>query len=135
MSKRIVDVEGIGVRYAALLISEGIQTTDNLLKVGGDKKGRKQLAEKTTISEKKLLTWVNMCDLYRVNGVGSQFAELLEGAGVDSVKELGTRKAANLALAMAEVNQAKRVCRVSPSILETSIWIEQAKQLQPIVSH
>lgn len=135
MTKRIDDVEGIGLKYAALLMSEGVKTTDNLLEVGADRKGRKSLAEKTAISEKMLLTWVNMCDLFRVRGVGGQFAELLEAAGVDTVKELRTRNAANLALAMAEVNKARRICRVSPSIVMTSKWIEEAKQLRPVVSH
>lgn len=135
MSKRIDDVEGIGLKYAALLISEGIKTTENLLEAGANKKGRKSIAEKTAISEKMILTWVNMCDLFRVKGVGGQFAELLESAGVDTVKELRNRNAANLALAMAEVNKTKRICRVSPSIVLTSKWIEQAKQLEPIVSH
>ena len=135
MSKRIDDVEGIGLKYAALLISEGIKTTENLLEAGANKKGRKSIAEKTDISEKMILTWVNMCDLFRVKGVGGQFAELLESAGVDTVKELRNRNAANLALAMAEVNKTKRICRVSPSIVLTSKWIEQAKQLEPIVSH
>ncbi len=135
MAKNIQDVEGIGPKYAEQLKQAGISSPDKLLEVGCSKKGRKELAEKTGISETLILTWVNMCDLFRINGVGGQFAELMEGAGVDTVKELRNRNAENLAAKMAEVNDAKHLCKVSPSVSMVEKWIEQAKSLEPMVTH
>ena len=97
MSRSIQNVEGIGPKYAELLGREGIKTTAKLLEIGRDRSGRKVLAEKTAINEKNILKWVNMCDLFRINGVAGQYSELLEGAGVDTVKELRNRNAENLA--------------------------------------
>lgn len=135
MSKSIQEIQGIGPTYMELLKQENINTTGKLLEVGGNKAGRKQLAEKTTISEKKILSWVNMCDLFRISGVAGQFAELLEGAGVDTVKELRNRNAENLAAKMAEVNNEKNLCKVSPGATAVAKWIEQAKTLEPMVTH
>jgi len=135
MSKSIQDVEGIGPKYAELLKQEGINTADKLLEIGGTKSGRKGLAEKTSINEKNILKWVNMCDLFRISGVAGQFAELLEGAGVDTVKELRNRNAENLAEKMAEVNNEKKLCKASPSAKTVIKWVEQAKQMEPKVSH
>ena len=135
MTKRIQEVEGIGPKYAELLDIEGIKTTSKLLEIGCDKKGRQTLAEKTTISEKTILKWVNMCDLFRVKGVAGQYAELLEGAGVDTVKELRTRNAENLTDKMVTVNREKKLCKVAPSINSVSKWIEQAKEMPPMITH
>ncbi len=135
MSKEIQSVEGIGPKYAELLVQEGINTTDKLLEVACSKSGRKELAEKTSINETIILKWVNMCDLFRINGVAGQFAELLEGAGVDTVKELRNRNADNLAEKMAAVNKEKHLYKTSPSSTTVSKWIEQAKTLEPMVTH
>ena len=135
MSKSIQDVEGIGPKYATLLKQEGIHTPDKLLSVGGNRAGRKILAEKTSINEKLILKWVNMCDLFRIKGVAGQFSELLEGAGVDTVKELRNRNAENLAEKMAEVNKAKRLCKASPSAKTVTKWVDQAKKLAPAVTY
>ncbi len=135
MSKSIQDVEGIGPKFAEMLKQEGIVTVEKLLEVGCSKSGRKGLAEKTSINEKTILKWVNMCDLFRVNGVAGQFAELLKGSGVDTVKELRTRNADNLAEKMSEVNKEKHLCKTSPSSATVSKWVEQAKTLDPMVTH
>ena len=135
MSRKIQDVEGIGPKYAELLKQEGINTTDKLLELCCNKAGRKDLAEKISINEKNILKWVNMCDLFRINGVAGQFAELLEGAGVDTVKELRNRNAENLADKMAEVNKEKNLCKTSPSAATVSKWVEQAKEMEPMVTH
>lgn len=135
MSKDIQSVEGIGPKYAELLIQEGIKTTDKLLEVACNKSGRKKLAEKTSINETSILKWVNMCDLFRINGVAGQFAELLEGSGVDTVKELRNRNADNLTEKMAAVNKEKHLCKTSPGSKTVSSWIEQAKTIEPMVTH
>lgn len=135
MSKMIQEVEGIGPKYAEMLKAVGITTTAKLLEAGATRKGRKEIADKTEISDTLILKWVNMCDLFRINGVAGQFSELLEGAGVDTVKELRNRNAANLAEKMAEVNASKKLCKVSPSEKIVTKWVEQAKTLDPVVSY
>jgi len=135
MPRNIREVEGIGPKYAEALKQHGIDTTDKLLAAGGDRSGRKELAERTSINESSILKWVNMCDLFRIKGVAGQFAELLEGAGVDTVKELRNRNANNLALQMSEVNEAKNLCKAIPSAKIVAIWIQQAKNMEPMVTH
>ena len=135
MSRKIQDVEGIGPKYADLLGQQGIKTTDSLLKTACDQNGRKALAEKTSINESTILKWVNMCDLFRISGVAGQYAELLEGSGVDTVKELRNRNAENLADKMKEVNAEKRLCKASPSAKTVVKWIDQAKELAPMITH
>lgn len=135
MSKSIQDVEGIGPKYAELLKQADISTTDELLEAGSNPAGRKALAEKTSINDASILKWVNMCDLFRIKGVAGQFAELLEGTGVDTVKELRNCNAGNLAEKMAEVNGVKKLCKVCPSAKVVTDWVEQAKTLDPMVSY
>ena len=135
MSRNIQDVEGIGPTYAQVLKDDGITTTDEFLEVCGSRKGRKDLAGRTSLNESNILMWVNMCDLFRINGVAGQFAELLEGSGVDTVKELRNRNAENLAVKMGEVNDVKNLCKVSPSADVVSKWIDQAKGLEPMVTY
>lgn len=135
MSRSIQDVEGIGPKYADLLKQQGVDTTAKLLEVGGDRSGRKKLAEITSINESSILKWVNMCDLFRIKGVAGQFAELLEGSGVDTIKELRNRNPENLAIQMSEVNEAKHLCKTTPSTKTVADWIRQAKTLDPMVTH
>ena len=135
MSKNIQEVEGIGPKYAEILKAEGINTTDKYLQAAATRNDRKKLAEQTQISETYSLKWANMCDLFRINGVAGQFAELLEGAGVDTVKELRNRNAENLAAKMAEVNASKKLCKVAPSEKVVGKWIEEAKSLEPVLSY
>lgn len=135
MSRKIQDIEGIGPKYAELLGREGITTTEKLLQAGANRAGRKLLAQKTSINEKNILKWVNMSDLFRIKGVAGQFAELLEGAGVDTVKELRTRNAENLAEKMAEVNNAKRLCKATPSPKTVGKWVDEANKLPPMVTY
>ena len=129
MSKRVQEIQGIGPKYTEKLKQEGIQTIEKLLEVGGSKQGRKVLALKTSVSEKYILTWVNMCDLFRVKGVAGQFAELLEGVGVNSVNELCTCNAVSLANKMMELNNEKHLCKVAPNPAMVAKWIKQAKEL------
>lgn len=131
----ISSIEGIGPVYAEKLAAAGIKTTEALLKEGGAKSGRKKIAEETGIDEKRILRWVNMADLFRLRGVGEEYSDLLEAAGVDTVKELATRNAANLTAKMAEVNAEKKLVRSLPTEEKVAEWVEQAKGLEPAVSH
>ena len=135
MAYKIIDIEGIGPVYAEKLEAIGIKTTDDLLEQGKTPAGRKKLAEETGISGKLILTWVNHSDLFRIKGVAGQFAELLEAAGVDTVKEFRHRVAANLKVKIDEVNAAKNLCNRVPSESELEKMIEQAKELEPIVTY
>jgi predicted flap endonuclease-1-like 5' DNA nuclease len=135
MTYKIDEVEGIGPSYAGKLSEAGIKTTDDLLKLCCDAKGRQTVSDKTSISTSRLLEWANMADLMRVSGVGKQYAELLEAAGVDTVKELRNRNAANLAEKMAEVNNVKKLCKSNPAETMVNKWVEQAKKMDPVITH
>jgi len=135
MAKNIQKIEGIGPKLAAALKDAGVRSVEDLLESGADKKSRKALADNTGISEARILKCVNMADLFRINGVASQYAELLECAGVDTVKELQHRNAENLAAKMAEVNEAKNLVRRPPSSNVVGNWVAQAKKLPAKVSY
>lgn len=135
MSKSIEKIEGIGSKLGAALRKAGVSTVEQLLAVGGTKRGRMQLAEKTGISEGRILSCVNMADLFRIKGVASQYAELLVAAGVDTVKELRHRNPENLAAKMSEVNETKNLVRKAPTTAVVSKWVGQSKRLRPKVSH
>lgn len=135
MSYKITDVEGIGPAYAEKLAAADIKTTDGFLKHCADAKGRKAISEATGIGESTLLTWANMADLMRVSGVGGQFAELLQASGVDTIKELRTRNAENLAAKMIEVNEEKKLTKGSINSDMCQKWIDAAKDLEPTITH
>lgn len=135
MAYKIIDIEGIGEVYAEKLAAAGIKTTDDLLEKGASKKGRQDLAEETGISEKLILKWTNHADLFRIKGIAGQFAELLEAAGVDTVKELRHRVPANLHAKLVEVNEAKNLCNRVPAESEVEKMIEQAKELDPKMTY
>ena len=131
----IVEIEGIGPAYADKLRAAGVASTDALLEKGTTPEGRAALAEETGIDAVRVLRWVNHADLMRVVGVGPQYAELLEAAGVDSVPELAQRNVDNLVTGLAETNEARNLVRVVPSANEVADWIEQAKALPRVVAH
>lgn len=135
MGYKIEQIEGIGTVYAEKLEAAGIKTTENLLEKCATKKGRTELAETTGISEKLILKWTNHADLFRINGIAGQFAELLEAAGVDTVKELRHRVPANLHAKVIEVNSEKNLCNRVPALAELEKMIAQAKELDPIISY
>jgi predicted flap endonuclease-1-like 5' DNA nuclease len=133
---KIEDVEGIGPAFAEKLIAAGVTTTDSLLERGATDAGRSRLGSATGISEKLLLEWVNHADLMRLDGVGSEYADLLEAAGVDSCAELARRNAANLAQTFQELDAARpNTIRRIPSEETVRGWIEQADRLAKVVSH
>lgn len=135
MAYKIIDIQGVGPVYAEKLTAAGIDTVDQLLEAGKTVKGRKELEEKTGITGKLILTWVNHADLFRIKGVGPQFAELLEAAGVDTVKEFGHRVAANLVAKMQEVNEQKHLTKVVPTVDQVQAMIDQAKELPGLVTY
>lgn len=135
MSYKIIKIEGIGDAYARKLEDAGVKTTDDLLKRAATPKGREALAEETGISPKLILKWANHADLFRIKGVAGQFAELLEAAGVDTVKEFRHRVAANLQPKLVEVNEAKNLCNRVPSVAELEKMIAQAKEMVPAISY
>ena len=135
MDYKIIDIEGIGDVYAQKLIAAGINKVSELLEKCAAPKGRKALAEETGISEKLILKWTNHADLFRINGVGPQFAELLEAAGVDTVKEFRHRVAENLQPKLEEVNAQYHICGRVPSVAEVQKMVDQAKELEPKVTY
>jgi predicted flap endonuclease-1-like 5' DNA nuclease len=135
VSYPIETIEGIGPLHAGQLAPVGVKTTQDLLAHCASPAGRKKTAEATGLSEALLLKWTNMADLMRVKGVGEEYSELLEVAGVDSVRELKHRVAAHLHAKMVEVNEAKKLVRQLPSLSSVSEWIEQAKTIPAVVTH
>lgn len=135
MQYTIQEIEGIGPTYGSKLAQAGITNTRQLLDRCGGAKGRREVAARTGLDESQLLKWANMADLMRISGIGKQFAELLEAAGVDTVKELRNRNGVNLTTKMKEVNAAKKLTRGTPSVRQVSAWIDQAKTLPPAISH
>jgi predicted flap endonuclease-1-like 5' DNA nuclease len=130
MSYSINDIVGIGPDYAERLRAVGIRTTARLLEAAKSPKGRKHLAAKTGLDEKRILGWANLADRMRIKGVGEDYAGLLQAAGVDTVKELKYRNPAKLARAMAEANGRRKLVRVLPSDQAIQRWIDHAKRLQ-----
>jgi len=128
-------IEGIGPVYAAKLKAVGIDYVSDLLQAGASRKGREDLVEKTAISSVLVLKWVNMADLMRISGIGEEYRELLEAAGVDTVKELRNRNPENLYQAMLEANQQRSMVRRVPHLSEVQSWVEQAKQLEPVMTY
>jgi predicted flap endonuclease-1-like 5' DNA nuclease len=131
----VIDVEGIGPAYAEKLEAVGVKTTDQLLERGAKPKGRQELEDSTGIGHALILKWVNRVDLYRIKGVGSEYSDLLEIAGVDSPAELAHRNAANLTETLAEANAARNLVRRLPTLAEVTDWIEKSKSLPKVVEH
>ncbi len=135
MAKKIIEIEGIGPVYSEKLIAAGVSTVEGLLETGATRAGRKKLADETGLNEKKILEWVNMADLFRIKGVASQFAELLKASGVDTVKELRNRNAENLYAKLVEVQEEKKITRAVPALSQVADFIEQAKELEPVITY
>ena len=135
MTYAIADITNIDPEAVAILKKAGIRTTAKLLETAKDAKGRRKLAEKTGLPEKNILCWANLSDRMRIKGVGEDFANLLQAAGVDTVKELKYRNPARLAKAMAEANVKRKLVRVLPSYGAVVRWIEHAKKLPMKISY
>jgi len=135
MVYKIIDIEGVGEVYAEKLIAAGIKDTDALLAKCTKPAGRKALEEETGITGKLILKWANHADLMRINGVGPQFSELLEAAGVDTVKELRNRVPANLQAKLEEVNAVKNLVNRVPALAEVEKMVAQAKELPPMMEY
>lgn len=129
----ITDIEGIGAAYAAKLRKVEVRTTESLLKMGGTKKGRKELASATGFSTKMILEWVNRADLFRVKGIGEQYSDLLEAAGVDTVVELAKRKPESLLETLIKVNIKKNLVNQAPGLSQVKAWVKHAKSLKRAV--
>jgi predicted flap endonuclease-1-like 5' DNA nuclease len=131
----VIDIEGIGEVYSQKLHEAGVATTEELLQQGATPGGRKELAQKTGISDRLILKWVNRADLFRVKGIGEQYSDLLAAAGVETVLELAQRRADHLHQKMAETNEAKKLVRVVPGPEQVAEWVKQAQKLPRVVSY
>ena len=135
MAKKIIEIEGIGPVYAEKLNKAGVVTIEGLLEKGATRAVRKAIADQSGVDESKILNWVNKADLFRIKGVVPQFSELLEAAGVDTVKELRNRNAENLYAKLVEVQAEKKITRAVPALKQVSNFIEQAKNLPPVITY
>jgi len=132
---KLTEIEGVGEVYAQKLQEAGIGTTQALLEKGASPQGRQEIAGKTGITETLILQWVNHVDLFRIKGVGEEYADLLEAAGVDTVPELAQRNPENLYQKLVAVNQEKKLVRQLPTQAQVGAWIEQAKQLPRVITY
>ena len=132
---KLETIEGIGPVYAEKLRAAGIRSIAALLSAGATPEGRKELAEKTGIGDEYILDWVNRADLMRIRGIGEEYSDLLEKAGVDTVVELAQRNPDNLYEALVKVNEEKRLVRRLPTRDQVADWVEQAKSLPRVVSY
>lgn len=135
MSYPVTDIDGIDDDAAARLKSVGIRSTERLLETARTMRGRKTLAGRTGFEEKQLLCWANVADRMRIKGVNRDYSQLLQAAGVDTVKELKYRNPANLARAMAEANKKSKLVRLVPSEKMVTRWIEDARKLPLKISY
>jgi predicted flap endonuclease-1-like 5' DNA nuclease len=131
----IKEIEGIGQKFATILRKSGIRTTEALLKRAATKKGRLELAVATGLDEKRILEWINRADLMRCQGVGSEYSDLLEAAGVDTIKELRRRNPVSLTTKVVKINEKKRLVRRLPTESMVAGWIASAQTLQPMVKY
>lgn len=135
MSYPIINIEGVGPQLAVKLKAAGVRTSATLLEKAKTPKGRKSLAAASGIEESKILKFANMADLMRIKGVGEEYSELLEAAGVDTVKELRNRNVANLTKAIAEANARKQLVRLLPSEKTVAKWVAQAKTMPAMMTY
>jgi predicted flap endonuclease-1-like 5' DNA nuclease len=135
MMAKLEQVEGIGAKYAKDLRKAGVRSTSSLLKKGATPKGREQVAKASGISKTLILEWVNHVDLFRIKGVGEEYSDLLEEAGVDTVVELAQRVAANLYQSILETNARKKLVRQLPSKKMVNNWVNQAKKLPRVIQY
>jgi len=132
---RISSIDGIGESNTEKLAEAGITTVENLLRLGSTRQGRKSLANQLAVSDEQVLRWVNKADLFRIKGIGSQYAGLLETAGVDSVPELAQRDPEHLLLQLQEINDARQLVRSMPYLKQVSKWVNRARELPQVVNH
>lgn len=131
----ISDIEGIGPVNAAKLSKAGVRGTNGLLKMGATRKGRQELAKATGVSAKIILDWVNRADLFRVKGIGKQYSDLLEAAGVDTAMELAARKPEALLEAMTKANVKLNKVNQMPGLSNVKAWVKNAKTLKRVVEY
>lgn len=132
---KLIHIEGVGEAYLGKLSAAGVTTVESLLKQGSTPAGRKDLEKKTGIRHDLILEWVNHADLFRIQGIGEEFSDLLEEAGVDTVAELAQRNPANLHATLVNCNGEKKLVRRLPSEKQVAAWVEQAKSLPKVVTY
>jgi predicted flap endonuclease-1-like 5' DNA nuclease len=132
---KLADIEGIGPAYANKLAKAGIRSLEMLLKKGASPAGRKEIAMMSGIGDALILEWVNLADLFRIKGVGSEYSDLLEEAGVDTVVELAKRVGGNLYNKLGQVNAEKKLVRKMPTAGQVDGWVQQAKKLPRVIKY
>jgi len=132
---KLIKIEGIGGAYEKKLNAAGLFSLQDLLEKGATPKGRKEIADKTGIGDALILKWANRADLFRIKGIGEEYGDLLEAAGVDTVPELAQRKAENLFQKIVEINNAKKLVRKLPAVSQIKNWVEQAKKLPRLLTY
>ncbi len=128
-------IESMDQRDATKLRKAGVRTTNALLNTASSRTGRRRLAREADLSKSEILSWANCADLMRIKGIGSEYADLMAAAGVDTIRELRRRNPDRLLAAMTDVNARRRVIRRLPTLGMVSGWVEAAKETEPLVTH
>lgn len=131
----IATLEGVGPANAQKLAAAGITSVNDLLAKGASSQGRQEISDQTGLNSQQILSWVNQADLFRISGIGEEYADLLVAAGVDTVLELAQRKAENLHAALAQANESKKLVRQLPTLSQVSGWVDQAGQLPRLIEY
>ncbi len=135
MSYKIEQIEGIGPHFGARLVAAGVQTSDDLLNRTASADARQQLAMATGLSTVQLTTWRHQADLMRISGIGSEYGQLLEAAGIETVRELARREPENIVNLLDRVNEQKQLTRQVPPLKTVSKWVDQARQIEAVLTH
>ena len=129
----IIAIEGIGKKYKEKLKAAGVDTVEVLLEKGNTPKGRKELAGTTGISPELILKWTYLADLIRIDGVGEEYSDLLQAAGINTVKDLTRLYAKDVFNKIIGINKEKELVRQLPSLKMVEDWIGQSKKLPLVV--
>jgi len=133
MSHSVKDIKGIGEIFAAKLAARKVTTTDELLLFGATADGRESLRATTGVHSRQILRWCNWADLMRIQGIGPQFTQLLEAAGVGSLKDLAGSRAENLKARIEDEIRLMRLSAAPPSLTEVRRWITEARMMKSVL--
>ncbi|MBO0929573.1 DUF4332 domain-containing protein [Fibrella aquatilis] len=135
MSLTLGELKGISDALINLLKAQGLVDSDTLLEATRTPKGRKDLAETIGVDSSMLLELANRADLARIKGIGRVYSDLMEEAGVDTVKELSKRVPANLHAKLVEINSVRQLTQRPPSADQVAGFVDQAKSLPAMLEY
>lgn len=135
MAYKVELISGMTEDVALALNMQGVKYSHHLLERVRTPSQRRLLAHELGVDEKVVLRWANHADLIRIHGIGPQYAEFFEAAGVDTVRELAHRVPENLVAKLEEVNAANPMTKRIPALKEVKRYVKEAQQLEPMLEY